>query len=482
MDIVIIMLLAQGLLGAFDTLYHHEFTERLAWRYNADKELAIHGIRNIFYAILFLSLGWLEWHGLWAIALLSILMLEIILTLWDFVIEDQTRLLPASERITHTILAINYGAIIAVFIPFWNAWLAQPTGFEFVQYGIFSWLMTLFGSGVLIWAFFDSSRAYVSRQITIKNAKKKLPGCQLKNQRILITGGTGFLGKPLTQILLSDGHKITLLTRNKSHAVNNLKGNINLIENLDQLTENDVFDVVINLAGEPISDARWTSKKQQLIRDSRIKTTEQLCRVILRSQQLPHTFISGSAIGFYGASETIIFDESSTPAANNFSQTLCHDWEQATHLLESTKIRVCYLRTGIVLGREGGALAKMLPAFYLFGGGPMGHGRQWMSWIHLDDMIRLILFCIDTPDLQGAINGTAPEPVSNKTFSQTLGRVMMRPALLPLPAFVLKAIFGQMADELLLNGINVIPKKLQDNGFKFDYPTLDKALADILKP
>ena len=189
--------------------------------------------------------------------------------------------------------------------------------------------------------------------------------------------------------------------------------------------------------------------------------------------------ISGSAIGYYGNQGDKQVDEQMS-GDNSFSSKLCFDWEHEAQQAEALGIRACYLRTAIVLGKNGGALAKMLPAFKLGLGGPMGNGRQWMSWIHIDDLIGVILYTINHKDIKGAINGAAPNPVTNKVFSSTLAQVLNRPALLPMPAIVLKLMLGEMAEELLLSGQRVIPKKMLDAGYDFHYAELEDALREVV--
>lgn len=312
-------------------------------------------------------------------------------------------------------------------------------------------------------------------------------------QRYLITGGSGFIGTAFIKALLLDNHDVTVLTRNEVKTAQHFeavtatvredyqsKTKVHTISSLDNINPEQSFDVVINLAGQGIADKRWNDEiKQQLI-DSRIDITKALHEYLEDVLVKPDVFISGSALGYYGLRET---DEQITENGSSdesFSSQLCQQWEAEAKAIEALGIRTCYLRTGIVLGKNGGALAKMLPPFKMALGGPIGSGKQWMSWIHIDDIVSMIRFAIDNESIQGAINGTAPNPVTNKQFSKTLGKALKRPALFPMPAFIVKLLFGQMGEELLLAGQRVVPDKLTQAGYKFIYPELADALENIV--
>ena len=298
-------------------------------------------------------------------------------------------------------------------------------------------------------------------------------------KHFLITGGSGFIGSELISVLLDKGHKVTVLTRDPTKTVQQFDNTIAAIDSLESLQDDEAFDVVINLAGQGIVDKRWNDVVKKQIRDSRINTTQDLINYLQRAKQKPELLISGSAIGYYGIRGDERVDEQDK-GDESFSSTLCVDWEREASRAEALGIRTCYLRTGIVLGKNGGALAKMLPPFKMGLGGPMGDGKQWMSWIHLNDLVSIILHTIEHQEIYGAINGTAPNPVNNKDFSTTLGKVLKRPVWLPMPAFVLKLMMGEMAEELLLSGQRVIPVKMMDEGYIFQYPELEDALQDVV--
>ncbi|WP_046003286.1 TIGR01777 family oxidoreductase [Pseudoalteromonas rubra] len=295
--------------------------------------------------------------------------------------------------------------------------------------------------------------------------------------KVLITGATGLIGSELCKFLVNK-HKIVALTRNISKAGRVLDSKIEAVDDLDLVNFNDL-DVIINLAGEPIADKRWSEKQKARIMDSRITLTEEISNRIRACDSPPHTFISGSAIGYYGRQPaTVKVDEDFNDPYPEFSHQLCKDWEAKANLAHSEQTRVCIVRTGVVLSRQGGALKKMLPAFQFGMGGPMASGKQMMSWIHIDDMVQLLLFLVKHQDLSGVFNATAPAPVSNKEFSERLALTLRRPAMLTMPEFVLKALFGEMS-ELLIYGQRVLPRRALKANYRFRYPNLDEALQQL---
>ncbi|MDO7085614.1 TIGR01777 family oxidoreductase [Pseudocolwellia sp. AS88] len=307
---------------------------------------------------------------------------------------------------------------------------------------------------------------------------------------ILITGGTGFIGTKLCSVLHKQHHRLVVVTRHpekaKSAAKVNVvsdessKGSVKFISSLQKIKKEEVFDAVINLAGEPIADKRWSNVRKQEILNSRLDTTSSLIEYFNETEHKPKLFISGSAIGYYGIAESNESIDEYGSGDNSFSSELCQQWEALAVEAETLGIRTCLLRTGVVLGKNGGALSKMLPPFKLGLGGKIGSGKQWMSWIHLDDLVGIILHCIVNEEVKGAINGTAPEPKTNADFSQSLGKALNRPTVLPMPAFVIKLLMGNMGEELLLAGKKIIPAKALATGYVFKYPKLDAALVDIV--
>ncbi|MBB3835253.1 hypothetical protein FHR55_003497 [Xanthomonas arboricola] len=293
--------------------------------------------------------------------------------------------------------------------------------------------------------------------------------------RVLITGGTGFIGQALCPALVQASHQVCVLTRNTRRASRSLPG-ITAVETLDGVQA----DAVINLAGEPLAAGRWSDARKQRFRESRLGTTDRLHDWIAQqpAQQRPAVVVSGSAVGYYGERGDAALTEADG-AGDDFSAVLCRDWEAAAARIGALGPRVSWVRTGIVLDRDGGALARMLPAFRLGGGGPFGDGRHWMSWIHRADMVALLVWLLQHGQ-PGAYNATAPNPVTNAEFARTLAKVLHRPALLALPAGLLRLGFGEMADLLLISQ-RVLPQRALDAGFGFRHEQLEPALRAILQ-
>lgn len=295
---------------------------------------------------------------------------------------------------------------------------------------------------------------------------------------ILITGGTGFIGHALAKSLIEQGHAITVLSRSPDKVATLCGADVHALGSLAQLKAEDSFQVIINLAGSPIVDARWSEARKQLIRDSRIRLTEHLLTCIARMTVKPELLISGSAIGYYGDQGDTVLTEQSTPY-EDFSQQLCADWEAAAKQAEQFGVRVCLIRTGLVIADGGGFLQRMLLPFRLGLGGRLGDGRQWMSWIHRRDWINIALTMIADSTMHGAYNATAPNPVTNAEFTRILAQCLKRPALLPVPAWLLKILLGEMS-QLVLGSQRVMPERLLTQGFKFQYDDLAAALNETL--
>ena len=464
-------------MGAFDTLYHHELTERLAWRPNAGRELALHAVRNAFYAAIFLTLAWSEPHGVLAAAILLVLVVEIAITLWDFVEEDLTRRLPATERVTHTLLALNYGAILVLLLPVLWSWMQLPAGIVSISHGFGSLALTAAAIAVTVFGardWFASRRAAAFVTAPAAPLAAALPG----RQRILVTGATGFVGERLVAALGAAGHEVIALVRSPEKAAK-LAAPVALITNLDQIAAATRLDTIINLAGAPVADWPWTRRNRFRILHSRIKTLRRLRALCHRMEDPPHVLISASAIGWYGPRGDEVLTEMDA-AGEGFGAFSCRAVESEALRASACGLRVVNLRIGLVLDRAGGMLGRMLPAFDLCGGGPIGHGQQWMSWISRDDLVRLIVHAVAATSLEGAVNATAPAPVRSREFATALGHALHRPALLPLPALPLKLLGGQMAEEILLSGQRVYPAKALASGFVFRHATLAEALASAL--
>ena len=295
--------------------------------------------------------------------------------------------------------------------------------------------------------------------------------------KILITGGTGLIGRSL--IKASPQHNYTVLTRSVKSARNILPDSVKYQESLSLIDTLDDYDAVINLAGEPIIDKRWSQQQKSIICRSRWDITEQLVEKFRASSNPPKVFISGSAIGIYGEQGKQTVDEQKSCLYPDFAQEVCQQWESLAQEAEPFT-RLVLLRIGIVLSPQGGALAKMLLPFKYGLGGKIGNGEQYYSWIHIDDTVAAIQFLIDNEDCSGAFNLTAPAPVINQQFTQALATILHRPALLPMPAGILKLAMGESAS-LLLASQRVIPNKLATAGFTFRHPQLESALQHLLR-
>lgn len=296
---------------------------------------------------------------------------------------------------------------------------------------------------------------------------------------ILITGGTGFIGRHLCRALSRDGQSITVLSRRPAQVSEICGDSCVGIASLESIGESDHFDAIINLSGESIAAKHWTQRRKAVLRESRIGVTAELLAMVQRGSTKPSVFISGSAVGYYGNQGDRILVENSLPN-DDFGHRLCADWENEALKAASFGLRTCVIRTGLVIGRNGGFLQTMLLPFRFGLGGPIATGRQWMSWIHLNDLIDMIRFLLDHPTLHGIFNATAPEPVSNREFCKTLAAVLRRPAFLTLPEFVLNILLGERSS-LLTEGQRVLPVRIQDAGFEFQFTRLEDALRDVLK-
>jgi uncharacterized protein (TIGR01777 family) len=300
---------------------------------------------------------------------------------------------------------------------------------------------------------------------------------------ILITGATGFVGRRLCEMLHQAGHTVRALSRDSVAAkqrVPHLKEVFpwNPLQELPPLQAFEGCDAVINLAGESIA-GRWTAPKKQLIRDSRVLGTKNLVNAFAQLSSRPKVLISASAIGYYGDRGEETLTEDAAPGSDFLAQ-VCRDWENEALKAESLGMRVVRLRIGLVLGRGGGTLQALLPLFRVGLGGPLGSGRQWWSWIHRDDLCRLIVQILANENVSGPINATAPQPVRQKEFAQVLGRVLRRPAFLPTPAFALKIALGEFADGILASQ-RVLPRRAQEMGYRFQFEELEGALREILQ-
>ncbi|HBE16185.1 MAG TPA: TIGR01777 family protein [Cyanobacteria bacterium UBA11149] len=299
--------------------------------------------------------------------------------------------------------------------------------------------------------------------------------------KVAITGATGFVGSRLVKRLLSQNHQPLILTRNPTGAAR-MFPKLEIVAYTPTVSgswQNAIAgcDAVVNLAGVPIAEHRWSPQRKEEIFNSRQLVTQKIVEAIAQANPKPAVLINTSAIGYYGTSETATFDENS-PSGNDFLAQVCQAWEGEAMKVKDPGVRLVILRFGIVLG-NGGALAKMLPPFQMFAGGPIGTGKQWFSWIHIDDLVNLIITALTQSQIEGVLNATAPNPVRMSEFCHTLGEVLHRPSWLPVPSFAIEALLGEGAS-VVLEGQEVLPKRTLNYGFQYQYPTAKEALTEIL--
>lgn len=298
--------------------------------------------------------------------------------------------------------------------------------------------------------------------------------------KIALTGGTGFIGRRLVRRLTEEGHALHMLVRPGRTGIGpSVECSVwDVLAGEPPAAALAEADAVIHLAGEPVAQ-RWTPETKRRIRESRVTATRRLVAALARLPQRPRVLVCASAIGYYGSRGDEILTEDSAPG-RGFLPEVCVAWEQAAAGAETHGLRVVRLRIGIVLGPEGGALARMLPPFRLGAGGRLGPGTQWMSWIHVEDLVDLIRLALSSDNLRGPVNAVAPTPVRNTEFTETLARILRRPALVPAPALALRLLFGEMGEEVLLASQRVLPKAAEAVGFAFRYPELGAALRNLL--
>lgn len=465
------------LMGGFDTLYHHELREKLAWKKSQAHEMKLHGIRNFFYALIYLCLGVITPTGLWAYGLIAILTIELIITLVDFVEEDNSRKLPASERVLHTVLSLNFGAILAMLIP--KLWLLGSADTALIT-GWNSWWSVICVSASLlavVMAFRDLHASARLKKLLLRPELELISTGAKK--RILVTGATGFIGNALVRALQNAEHDVIALSRSMDN-IKHFNAPITLVTDLKQIKTDTKIDVVINLAGATTA-ALWTPKYKDKMLDSRLNTTKSIIALIERLEHKPETLISGSAIGIYGVNPTDTSEEDQPATLDgSFSQTLCQLWEAEAAAATEFGVRVVLLRMGMVIDPDGGSLAEMLVPTELGGGAVFGNGKHHMSWITREDLIRFIGHIMHDNNIEGPVNAVSPEPVTNREFVSTLAKTLYRPTLIRIPKFIFTHVIGEFGKEILLADQDVLPIKATMYGFEFNHPRLKAALEDLL--
>jgi len=482
MSLLAVLLVTQILLGGFDNLWHHELSERLPGKREARVEVALHSGRELCYALLFAGLAWWEWHGVWAAAVVALLVIEVCVTLADFVVEDRTRRLPTTERVLHTVLAINFGAMLAVLAPTLLAWARLPSALARVDYGFASWLLTAAAAGVLAWSVRNALAARRHFAAATWASRGLKPRRSAEPKTVLVTGATGFIGSKLVYRLVSRGDGVIVHARNAAKAADLFGPHVDVVTDLKLVPSETRIDAVINLAGEPIAGAPWTRRRRALLLESRLDVTRALLALVERLAVKPTTWINASAIGYYGAHDGDDALNEKCGAGKGFQAELCRRWEETAARAAEHGVKVSTLRIGVVLSGDGGALPALARPVRLFAGTLLGTGRQWFSWIHVDDLLDLISFVLAEKTLAGPINATAPNPVRHDELMTTIASTLRRP-LWPvrIPASILRFGLGELA-ELFVDGQRVTPDRLLALKFRFRYATLGAALEQALAP
>ena len=357
-----ILLAVQIALGLFDILFHHELTERLSWRPTAARELALHALRNALYAAVFLTLAWVEWHGPLAWVFALVLLVELAITLTDFIEEDRSRLLPPSERVTHALLALTYGAILTLLAPMLLAWAEAPFGAALVDHGLWSWFLTVAAVGVAFWSFREwRRRAWcLGRHASARGLSQPFLDTP---KRLLVTGGTGLVGRRLVEALVAGGHQVTVLTRDPRKAAA-LARPVEIVREMAELPRHRGFDAIVHLAGEPVAQP-WSRGARRRIVESRAGVLREVAAWCAAAERRPEVLVSASAIGVYGEGGEAALTERS-PAGAGFASEVCQATEAAAaDMAERLGLRLVTLRFGLVLAGDGGFLGRLLLPFEL---------------------------------------------------------------------------------------------------------------------
>lgn len=483
MNTVFFLLSVQALMGAFDNLWHHELEARLPQRLSARFELALHAAREAIYGVVFIGLAWFEWRGVWAWGLASLLLIELGITLADFLEEDRTRRLPPFERVLHTLLTISYGLFLGIFAPVLMGWAQQPSALSFASHGWVSWLFTLYGIGVLAWSvrnLFAVLRLYQEAAQGRLVPAQTFDGHRL-SPAVLVTGATGFVGNALVADLLRDGRRVIALSRDALQARANFGPGVWVVESLDAIPSETRIDAVVHLAGARVLGMPWTAARRRTLLASRVEISSQVVGLMRRLQQVPRVLISASAVGFYGASPQASFDaldETAAPRPGEFQSDLCAAIEHEARRAEGLEVRVVRLRLGVVLGRGDGAYPAQAIAARLGLGVVLGSGRQPVPWIHLEDAVGLIRFALAHDGLNGAVNAVAPDTRAQAQWANALAASFGRRVWFRVPDAVLRTALGEMST-LLLDGQNAQPRAAMTAGYAFLHPHLEDALAAL---
>jgi hypothetical protein len=476
MNTVFPLLILQGLLGAFDNLWRQELKARLPYKRSAIGELSLRTARDLIYACLFVAMAWFTWNGAWAGLVAACIAIEIAITIADFLVEDKTRRLPGLERALHTILAINFGGLVAFLLPELIRWYAQPTAIGTTQHGGWSWLMTIFASGALAWAIWHGVAVVrLARPARWQRAPMRV-GFNKTGRTVLITGATGFIGRHLCERLLGNGERLIVQSRDPDKAWDLFGPYARSVRSLDEIEDAEQISAIINLAGAPIIGGLWTARRKRLLVRSRLQPTVDAVKLIARLRRKPELLISRSAVGYYGIGLDPKAEDS--PPGRGFQSSLCQLWEHAAQQARRYGTRVCLLRTGVVLGHDGGALPRLLAPYRLGLATRFGDGKQWLSWIHIDDLVELVQHIIAHSAIEGPVNATAPGLVTQEQFMRVAGRECGARIRLTIPRKILRALLGELA-ELFVDGQRVYPRKAIAHEFRFQHQTLVSAVRAL---
>ncbi len=480
MTTILTLLTVQGIMGAFDNIWHHELTEALPSKPSAWRELTLHSARAFIYGVIFLALGWSTWHGLFAVLLAAVLIVEVGITLWDFLEEDMTRKLPPLERILHTLLAVNYGAVLALLAPVLWTWAQQQSAITLAFHGGLTWIMSFCAGGIFAWSLRDGRAAWRLRPLVTPEWQRRTfdQHAAPSGRTILMTGATGFVGTHVARALVKRGDRLIVLTRNLETAAYKFGPHARALCSLEEIASNEHIDAVINLAGEPVVGLPWTKRRRAAMFESRIGTTEAILDLIRRLTTPPSTLLSASAVGYYADRGDAVLAEDADPGSG-FAANLALRWEARAGSASAMRVRTVLLRFGIVLGASRGALSGLVGPTRFGLGAVLGSGRQWVSWLHLDDATRLILHALDTPSMTGPVNATAPQAIRAGEMMKTIARTLHRPLILRVPERILRTCLGEMAS-VFLDSARVLPTKAEASGFRFRFQDFDVALADLL--
>ncbi len=485
MNTLFILLSVQAVMGAFDNLWHHELQARLPQRISARHELALHASREAIYGIVFIGLAWFEWRGACAFVLAALLLIELGITLADFLEEDRTRRLPPLERVLHTVLTISYGLFLGFLAPVLLGWAQLDTAMAVAQHGGISWLCTLYGVGVLAWSA-RNVRAVLNLRRMVRSAGTPTHSTSTHSQwitpAVLLTGATGFVGSALVAELLRDGQRVIVLSRDALQARATFGPQVWVVESLDAIPSETRIDAVVNLAGARVLGMPWTAARRRTLLASRVGVTAAVVDLMRRLQQPPRVLVSASAVGFYGASPHASFeplDESAPARPGEFQSDLCAAIEHEARRAESLGVRVVRMRFGVVLGRGDGAYPMLAFSAKLGLGTVLGSGRQAAPWIHLDDAVGMVRFALANDRLQGPVNAVAPETVPQAEFARALAASFGRKVWMRVPRAPMRWILGEMST-LLLDGQNARPRAAVAAGYRFMFPRLTVALRVLV--